>query len=248
MSSALDAQLAQQDLPAGGDRGLGELQLAHVALGEEDRDAGRVLAAPVQDEHPLLADLGQPRREPGKPLGGVLVGDEAPGVVEQAGVDELGDRVDEARAAHPDRLDVADHLEVERVAVDLDALDRAVGGPHPAVDLGGLEGRTGGRRRGQHAVDRAQRDLAVGADVDEQPQPPVAGQAGGEHAGDDVAADVGAQRGEHVRRGARVHGDAEVGRPHGREARAWRRRTAPSTAARDRSRAPSASSSRCRTR
>ena len=33
----LDAQLAQQDVPAGGDRSLGELQLPHVALGEVHR-------------------------------------------------------------------------------------------------------------------------------------------------------------------------------------------------------------------
>ena len=118
MSLGLDAELAQQDVPAGGDRRLGELQLAHVALGEEDRELVGIVAAPVQDEHALLADLGQPVGEPGQPLGRVLVGDEAPGVVEQAGVDELGDGVDEARAAHPDRLDVADHLEVELVVVD----------------------------------------------------------------------------------------------------------------------------------
>ncbi len=89
---------------------------------------------------------------------------------------------------------------VEPVGVDRDALDGAVGGAHAAADLGRLERRPGGRRRGEHAVDGPKRDLAVGADVDEQPQPPVARQPGGEHAGDDVAADVGAQRGEHERR------------------------------------------------
>ena len=206
----LHAQLAQQDVPAGGDRRLGELQLAHVALGEEDR-VGRVLAAPVQDEHALLADLGQPGGQRGEQGGGVLVGDEAPGVVEQAGLDELGHGVDQPRAAHAHRLGVADHLERERVVGDLHALDRALGGAHPAADLGRLEGRPGRGGGGDHAVDRAERDLAVGAHVDEQPQPPVAGQAGGEHPGDDVAADVGAQRGEHERRGPRVNRDAEVG-------------------------------------
>ena len=171
----------------------------------------------MQDEHPLLADLGQPVSEPGEPLRGVLVGDEAPGMVEQSGVDELGDRVDEARPAHADRLDVSDHLEVEPVGVDRDALDGSVGGSHAAFDLGRLERRAGGGGRREHAVDGPQRDLAVGADVDEQPQPPVARQAGGEHAGDDVAPDVGAQRREHVRRRPRVHVDAEVGGPRGRE-------------------------------
>ena len=100
---------------------------------------------------------------------------------------------------------------------DPHALDRALGRAHAAADLGGLERRAGGRRRGQHALARAERDLAVRPDVDEQPQPRVAREAGGEHAGHDVGADVGAQRREHDRRRARVHGDAEVGRQRRRQ-------------------------------
>ena len=80
-------------------------------------------------------------------LGGILVGDEAPGVVEQAGVHELGHAVDEARAAHPDRLGVADHLQRERVVGDRHTLDGALGRAHPAADLRRLEGRAGGRGR-----------------------------------------------------------------------------------------------------
>ena len=57
--------------------------------------------------------------------------------------DQLGDRVHEARAAHADRVGVADHLERELLARDLDALDRALGRAHAAADLGGLEGRAG---------------------------------------------------------------------------------------------------------
>ena len=100
----------------------------------------------------------------------------------------------------PTRLDVADHLERQLIAVDSDAFDRAVGGAHPALDLRGLERRSSRRRGGQHPLGRAERDLAVRADVDEQAQPAVARQAGREHPGDDVAADVGAERGEHERR------------------------------------------------
>ena len=47
--------------------------------------------------------------------------------------------------------------------------------------------------------------------------PLVAREAGGEHAGDDVAADVGAERREDDRGRARVDADAEVGRQRGRE-------------------------------
>ena len=76
-------------------------------------------------------------------------GDEASRAVEDPGADELGDRVDEARAAEADRLDVADHLQLDLAVLDPHALDRAVGGAHAAADLGRLERRPGGRGRGQ---------------------------------------------------------------------------------------------------
>ena len=84
-------------------------------------------------------------------------------------------------------------LDVAVRRVELDHLDRAVGGPHAAADRAALEGRAGRRRGREDAVAVAEHDLAVGADVDEQPDPLVAVHAGGEHAGDDVAADVGAE-------------------------------------------------------
>ena len=73
-------------------------------------------------------------------------------MVEQAVVHELRDDVDEPGAAHADRRDIADHLQPQLITVDLDTLDRTVGGPHAALDLGGLErraGRGGGR---EHAL------------------------------------------------------------------------------------------------
>ncbi len=148
----------------------------------------------------------------GRDLRRDLVGRVAARVVEQPGADELGDAVDEPRAAHADRRDVADHLERQLAVGDLHALDRAVGGAHPAADLRGLERGAGGRGGGDDAVLVAERDLRVRPDVDEQPQPAVAGQPGGEHPGDDVAADVGAERREREGRRARVDGHAEVGR------------------------------------
>ncbi len=97
------------------------------------------------------------------------------------------------------------------------ALDRALGGAHAAPDLGRLEGRAGRRRGRDHALLRAERDLGVRADVDEEPHPAVAGEAGREHARDDVAAHVGAERGEGVGRRARVQRHAVVGGGHGRQ-------------------------------
>ena len=76
----------------------------------------------------------------------------------------------------------------------------------------------GGRGGGQDPVAVAEHDLAVGADVDEQPGPLVAVHAGRQHAGDDVAADVGAERGEQHGPGPRVQREPEVGGEHGRAA------------------------------
>ena len=62
----LEAELLEQQRPPGGDGGLGELQLADVALGEHHAvHEVRVGVRAVQHEHPLLAELGQPRR-PGR--------------------------------------------------------------------------------------------------------------------------------------------------------------------------------------
>ena len=54
----------------------------------------------------------------------------------------------------------------------------------------------------------AEHDLAVGADVDEEPGPLVAVHAGGEHARDDVAADVRAEGREEDGAGPRVQASA----------------------------------------
>src|SRR4029077_13472069 len=83
-----------------------------------------------------------------------------------------------------------DHLQLDVVA-QRHALDGAVGGPHAAADLAAFEGRAGGRRRAEIALHRAEHDLTVGTDVDEDPQLVLPGEAGSADAGDDVRADVG---------------------------------------------------------
>ena len=114
----LETELLHQQRPAGGDGGLGELELADVALGQHDA-LGRVGvgALAVQDEDPLLADEGEPVGEPGGDLLGDLVGGEPATRVEQADLDQLGDRVDEAGAAQAARVDVADDAELDVVVV-----------------------------------------------------------------------------------------------------------------------------------
>ena len=180
---------------------------------------------------------------PGCRHGRIVVGDEPTRVVEQAAMDELGDRVDEPRPADPYRLDVPDHVQRDAiVGRDLDAFDRALRRPHPAPDLRRLERRPGRRRGRDHALVRAERDLAVRADVDEQPQTTVPRQTGCQHPGDDVPSDVRAERREHERR---APADARKSRSRARARRRTsgsRPRTAPSKAAPGRSRAPGASS------
>ncbi len=100
---------------------------------------------------------------------------------------------------------------------DRDRLDGAVGGPHPAPDGRALEGRPGRRGGREQPVAVAEHDLAVRADVDEQPGPRVPVHAGREQPGGDVAADVGAERREHERPRPRMRRHARVGSEHLRQ-------------------------------
>ena len=138
---------------------------------------------------------------PGAAPRGRLVGTNRPLSVDDTHADELGDRVHEAGPAEPDGLHVADDLEVQPVVVDRHDLDGAGGRAHAAPDRRGLEGGPRGSRGGQQSLAVAKDDLAVGADVDEQPESLVPVHPGGEDAGDDVATDVRAEGREHRRAG-----------------------------------------------
>ena len=133
-------------------------------------------------EDVLLADLAHPLGE--RPVGR----DELAARVEQTRADELGDRVDEPGAAQADRLDVADHGQLDLAAADLDALDRALGGAHPAADLRRLERGPCGRGARERLGGGAEHDLRVRADVDEEAHAPVERQPGREDPRDDVRA------------------------------------------------------------
>ena len=110
--------------------------------------------------------------------------------IEQPGDSQLRNRINEARPADPLWRNVAaDHLQLHVVG-QCHALDGAVGGPHATADLAALERGSGGSRRAKHALRRAEHDLAVGADVDEDAQFVLTREAGGNHAGDDVGAHV----------------------------------------------------------
>ena len=116
----------------------------------------------------------------------------------------------------PDRIHVADHLQVHAGLVDRDDLDGPGSRAHPAADRRRLEGRAGRRGRRHEPLAVAEDDLAVGPDVDEQPQPLVAVHAGGQRAGDDVAADVRAEGREAEGARPRVQVEPELAREQGR--------------------------------
>ena len=122
----------------------------------------------------------------------------------------------------------------------------SVGRAHAAADRATLEGRSRRGRGGQDGLAVAQHDLAVGADVDEEPGALVAVHAGGQHPGDDVAADVGPERGEEVGASTRVERQTDLGGEHRRWLRGRHDEGRHARAARGRCRGPGRSWWRCR--
>ena len=121
---------------------------------------GRVRAARGQDEDPLLADLRQPRGELRRDEAAASSGTKRPEWSSSPARTSSATQSTSPEPHIPIGGDVADHLERDRVVLDLHALDRALRRAHAAADLGRLEGRAGGRRGGHHALVVAQRDLA----------------------------------------------------------------------------------------
>ena len=116
--------------------------------------------------------------------------------IQQPGDQQLGHDIDQARAAQSTRRHVAtDHLELDAIG-QRDALDCAVGRPHPALDLAALERRTGRRRGAKDALGGTKHDLAIGADIDEDSDLLLSCEPGRDDAGDDVRPDVGADDGQ----------------------------------------------------
>ena len=132
-------------------------------------------------------------------------------MVEDAGADELGDRVDETRAAQTNRLDIADHGQLDLGVDDPDTFDRPVGGAHATADLRRFERRASGCCGRERTRRRPEHDLGVRADVDEEAHSLVERQPRRQDARDDVGPDVGAERGKQDGGRALVHVDAEVG-------------------------------------
>ena len=140
-----------------------------------------------------------------------------PSAVTIAGEEQLGDDLDDARAADAGDAGArraasakpgsSDHGSTPMtrkrgssvVAVDADPLDGAGRGALAADDLGALEGRAGRARRGEQPAPVAEHDLGVRADVDDERHPlGVVRLLGQDHAGR-----VGARRGRRCTAGRR---------------------------------------------
>ena len=161
------AEPAQQDPLAAGVGGLGLGEQARVRAREGDALLGR------DDE--LVEAVAEPAL-----------------LVHPARAPELGQDVDEARAADPDRLDVADRLDARSPSPSSRTrLDRAVGAGHAEAQQAALEGRAGRARGGEEARAVGHHDLGVGADVDEHPD----ARAAREVDGDEVRRGVRRRRG-----------------------------------------------------
>ena len=193
-------EAVEEQLPAGVDGALGELQAAHVVLGEDD-----VAVRPVGDQ--VLDALVAPAHER-------VVSLQAPALVDHAGLHEAGEQVDDAGAADADgpapamvSMSVASPSGVDR-----DALDGARHGLHAVLDLVALEGGAGGAARDRDAAVVREGDLGVGADVDGHARPLLGGEArGGDH-GQRVRADEPGDGRREVHAAVRVHVDAELTR------------------------------------
>ena len=167
----------------------------------------------MKDEHSLFSELGEPRADAGDELGRLLVGHEPPRRVDKLQLHELRDGVDETRPAQSLRLDVPDHLRARPSSrLIFTTSMRARRRPHAAPDGGALERRAGRGGGGEEPVAVAEHELAVRADVQEQPDPRVAIHARCQEPGDDVAADVGAEGGEDHGTGTGVDPDSDVRR------------------------------------
>src|SRR6266545_6540623 len=105
-----DAELFEQQRPAGRDRRLGELQLPYVALRQVDGVG--------EYEHPLAVDLGEPAGQPGRDGRRLRLRYEPPAPVDQPRADQGGHRVDQSGAAQSDRVHVADHLQFDGTVDD----------------------------------------------------------------------------------------------------------------------------------
>ena len=113
---------------------------------------------------------------------------------------------------------------LERYGIDADALDGAGRGALAAGDLRAFEGGAGRRGAGEQAVLRAEHDLGIGADIDDEHVVFGILRRFREHDAGRVGADMAGDAGQDIDIGAGIELEIElVGGPRDRQAR-WRAR------------------------
>ena len=225
------AVAVHQQRAAGVERGLGELDRAHVVLRDRELAARRRAehvgeGAAVRRRCAACARPARRRSSPSVVIMPARYSSAITSMMPEPQTPVTSRRAGEARLVRPGVG--ADHLEarLERLRVDAHALDRAGRRALAAGDLRALERRAGRARRGEQALAVAEHDLGVGADVDEQRHLVAEVRRLGEHDARGVGADVAGDAGQHVRPRAAVHGDAELARRAADGARRWRARRA----------------------
>ncbi len=139
--------------------------------------------------------------------------DKPAAAVEQAGAAQRRNRVEHARAAYAHRLLVADHSDLDPVRRDRDALDRALGGAHPAGDVAALQCRPRRARGGDDLAAMDEGHFGVGADIHHERRRGARPQRlGGEQRGDMVAPDEAADIRREMKIRAGGDRDAEIAR------------------------------------
>src|SRR5262249_62381865 len=131
---------------------------------EDDLAPGARIGGPHHDDLALFAAhddaIAEPRRQPI-----ALLDLNQTRRVDDAGVEQAGQQVDEPRAADAERRRLTDGVDVD-VVVHGGAIDGAEGAAHPVTDLRALERRPGRRRAGEKARARPEHHLTVRPDVD----------------------------------------------------------------------------------
>ena len=152
----------------------------------------------------------------GIPFHPVALPDEEALGVDDAAAEQLRDQIDDAAAAdaHAFLPLIANDgkRRLHGILVNGAGLHGAVGGPHTAGDVAALKGGTGGAGTAHQEIPVAEDDLAVGAQVDEQTHLIPVPDAGGQGAGRDVAAYIGADVGRNDHRGQGVGGQLQIPR------------------------------------
>jgi hypothetical protein len=125
------------------------------------------------------------------------------GSVEQAAawgdltkLESRGDGIDESAPTDAARFDVPEHMAVELVVSKSHRADGTAGRTHAVSDARALEGGSGSGRCAEETVAVAEDDFAVRAQVNEGDELITFMEAGGEDAGEEIAANESTEGGE----------------------------------------------------